>query len=142
MNFDPAIAAQKALHRAQENGELGDLEEEITETEETFSSDAGAEAKQAYERLQEIGDQLPESQGFQEFLIYITWQQVTEETIPRHFQRGLHLCDQFLKRYGESGKGSVTVEQIINIRESYLGGLGKQDSLMPEYDEDAFEGGD
>ncbi len=104
MNFDPAIAAQQALHRAQEADELGDLEDEITETEDTFSSDAGPEAKQAYERLQKIGEQLPHAQGFQEFLIYITWQQVTEETIPRHFQRGLQLCNQFLERFGESLK--------------------------------------
>jgi hypothetical protein len=142
MNFDPAIAAQQALHRAQEADELGDLEDEITETESTFSSDAGPEAKQAYERLQKIGEQLPHAQGFQEFLIYITWQQVTEETIPRHFQRGLQLCNQFLERFGESLKGSVIANQVLDIQDSFRGGLGKEEALLPEFDEDAFEGGD
>ncbi len=142
MNFDPAIAAQQALRRAQESDELGDFADEIAETEDTFSSDAGPEAKQAYERLLEIGDQLPEAPGYQEFLIYITWQQVTEETIPRHFQKGLHLCNQFLTRFGEPLEGSVTLKQILNIRESFQGGLGVQESLIPEFDEDAFAGGD
>lgn len=142
MNFDPAIAAQQALHRAQDTDELGEFAEEISETEDIFSSDAGTEAKQAYERLQEIGEQLPEAPGYQEFLIYITWQQVTEETIPRHFQKGLHLCNQFLTRFGEPLKDSVTLNQILDIRESFQGGLGVQESLIPEFDEDAFEGGD
>ncbi|MDT7040964.1 hypothetical protein [Candidatus Nitronereus thalassa] len=142
MNFDPAIAAQQALQRAQADGELGHFEEEITETEETFSSDAGSEAKQAYERLQEIGEQLPDALGFQEFLIYITWQQVTEETISRHFKKGLHLCNQFLKRFGKTLEGSVILNQILDIRESFQGGLGVEESLIPEFDEDAFAGGD
>jgi hypothetical protein len=142
MNFDPAIAAQQALQRAQADGELGDFDDEVAETEETFSSDAGSEAKQAYERLQEIGAQLPEAPGFQEFLIYITWQQVTEETLPRHFQKGLHLCNQFLERFGKPFEGTVTLNQILDIRESFQGGLGVQESLIPEFDEDAFAGGD
>ena len=142
MNFDPAIAAQQALQRAQADGELGHFEEEITETEETFSSDAGSEAKQAYERLQEIGEQLPDALGFQEFLIYITWQQVTEETISRHFEKGLYLCNQFLKRFGKTMEGSVILNQILDIRESFQGGLGVEESLIPEFDEDAFAGGD
>ncbi len=142
MNFDPAIAAQQALHRAQDTDELGEYADEVAETEETFSSDAGSEAKQAYERLQEIGEGLPEAPGYQEFLIYITWQQVTEETIPRHFQTGLHLCNQFLARFGDPLKDSVTLNQILDIRESFQGGLGVQESLIPEFDEDAFAGGD
>ena len=55
MNFDPAIAAQQALHRADDGGELGDFREEIMEAEEAFSSQAGQEAKRAYEHLQQLG---------------------------------------------------------------------------------------
>ena len=142
MNFDPAIAAQQALQRAQADGELGEFDDEIAEAEETFSSDAGSEAKQAYERLQEIGEQLSDAPGFQEFLIYITWQQVTEETIPRHFKKGLQLCNQFLERFGKQFEGSTRLNQILDIRESFQGGLGVQESLIPEFDEDAFAGGD
>ncbi len=142
MNFDPAIAAQQALHQAQEADEFGDWADQIAEAEETFSSDAGPAAKKAYEQLQTIGEQLPHAQGFQEFLIYITWQQVTEDTIPRHFQKGLELCNQFLNQFGKSLEGSVIANQVMNIQESFRGGLGKQEALMPEFDEDAFEGGD
>lgn len=142
MNFDPAIAAQRALQRAQEANSLKEFEDDIAEAEETFSSDAGSEAKQAYERLQELGEQLPQAQWFQEFLIYITWQQVTEETIPRHFHKGLQLCNQFLDRFGGSLDGTVTKTQVLDIRESFRAGLGQQETLIPEYDEDAFKGGD
>ena len=142
MNFDPAIAAQQALQRAYTADELGEFEEDIVEAEEIFSSDAGSDAKQAYERLQTLGEHLPQAQGFQEFLIYITWQQVTEETIPKHFQTGLRLCDQFLHRFGASLTGSTSMRQIQDIRKSFQAGLGKQDALIPEFEEDAFKGGD
>jgi len=142
MNFDPAIAAQQALQRALDADALGEFIEQIVEEEEVFSSDAGPEAKQAYDNLQAIGEHLPEAPGFQEFLIYITWQQVTEETIPRHFQKGLHLCDQFIHRFGTSLEGTTTMEQVLALRHSFQGGLGKEAPLIPEYEEDAFKGGD
>lgn len=142
MYFDPSIAALQALHRAQEHGELGNFQDEIVETEEVFSSNAGAEAKEAYERLQELGGQLPEARAFQEFLIYITWQQVTEETIPQHFRKGVELCDRFLTRFAKEFEGSVTLNQVIDIRDSFLGGLEGREDTIPEYDEDAFKGGD
>ena len=41
MNFDPAIAAHQALQQAEQQGELGDLEADILEAEETFSTDQG-----------------------------------------------------------------------------------------------------
>ena len=142
MNFDPAIAAQQALHRAEEHGELGDLQAEIFEAEETFSSDASLEAKRAYELLQGFGDQLPEAQAFQEFLIYITWQQATEETISRHFYKGAELCDRFLERFGRELEGSGTLSQVVSIRDSFRGGLAGREDEIPEHDEDAFKGGD
>ena len=142
MNFDPAIAAQQALHRAEENGELGKFRDEIVEAEDAFSSDAGQEAKRAYEQLQQLGEHLPEARAFQEFLIYITWQQVTEETIPRHFQKGVELCEQFLGNFAEELRGSMILTQVLDIQESFRGGLGLQEDPMPEYEEDMFKGGD
>ena len=59
MNFDPAIAAHQALQQAEQQGELGDLKSDILEAEEIFSTDQGQEAKQAYETLQQFGEQLP-----------------------------------------------------------------------------------
>ena len=142
MNFDPAIAAQQALHRADDSGELGGLCEEIMEAEETFSSHAGQEAKRAYEHLQQLGEQLPKARAFQEFLIYITWQQVTEETIACHFQKGLDLCDRFLASYEHELQGTVILSQVLDIRSSFRGGLGGEEHPIPEYEEDMFKGGD
>ncbi|NKB80380.1 MAG: hypothetical protein GKS05_00500 [Nitrospirales bacterium] len=143
MNFDPAVSAQQALHQAVASEEFGDLEAEVIEAEETFSSDHGEEARYAYEILQRLGASLPQARHFQEFLIYITWQQVTAETLPRYFQKGLTLCDGFLLRFGNDIVGTQTYQQILDIRESFQGGLGLEDEdAMPEYDEDAFQGGD
>ncbi len=142
MQFDPAIAAQHALRCATEQGQLGELHDEIVEAEETFSSSAGTQAKQAYELLQQLGEHLPDAPALHEFLIYITWQQVTEETIPAHFQKGVELCDRFLERFGNDLEGSGTLSQVATIRKSFRGGLGEPDDTPSEYDEDAFKGGD
>ena len=143
MNFDPAIAAQQALHRAEESGELTPFQKEVVEAEEIFSTDAGAVAKQAYDKLQQVGESLPNALRFQEFLIYITWQQVTEETIPEHFQKGLQLCDRFLEQFGKSLEGTDSYQRITAIRKSFQGGLGiDEDENIPEHDEDSFKGGD
>ena len=143
MNFDPAIAAQQALHQAQEQEELGDLESDILEAEEIFSSDQGPKAKRAFDTLQKLGAQLPQAQYLQEFLIYITWQQVTEGPMVRYFQHGLDLCDRFLDRFGKKIEGTTAHNQILAIRESFQGGLGiEEEHAIPEFDEDAFQGGD
>ena len=143
MHFDPAIAAQQALHHAEEEGELGDLVSDICEAEEIFSTDQGPEAKRAFDTLQQLGAQLPQAQHLQEFLIYITWQQVTEGPLARYFQHGLELCDQFLDRFGKETEGTPTHHQILAIRESFQGGLGiETEDLIQEHEEDAFQGGD
>lgn len=143
MHFDPAIVAQQALHRAEEADELGDLREEVVDAEDSFSSTAGQEATEAFERLQAFGERLPDARFYQEFLIYITWQQVTEVTIPRYFQKGAELCDRFLERFGTELEGSDTLRQVRSIRSSFRGGLGQGgDSTPAEYEEDAFKGGD
>lgn len=145
MNFDPAIAARKAFKQAVESGTLGSDAEVAVEAEETFSASAGAEAKAAYHTLQELGRRHAESALFQEFLIYITWQQVTEETIPLHFQTGLELCNRYLTRFVKAtGQEPVSSRQIHALRESFRGGLGlsEEDDHEAEYNKDAFTGGD
>ena len=143
MNFDPAITAQKALARAYTHDDLGDSQPDIEEAEDTFSSETGSEAKGAYETLLAIGETLPEAQAYQEFLIFITWQQVTEETIPRHFHKGVQLTEQFLARFGPHMKGTEAYERIVAIRQSFKRGLGHRiESMQDEYDRDAFRGGD
>jgi hypothetical protein len=143
MNFDPAIAANQALQQAEQQGELGDLESDILEAEETFSTDQGQEAKQAYEKLQGFGEKLPQAKCFQEFLIYITWQQVTEGPLARYFQHGLDACNRFLEQFAKEIKGTPTHQHILAIRESFQGGLGiETEEVVPEHEEDAFQGGD
>src|SRR5205823_3996184 len=102
---------------------------------------AGDEAKAAYFTLQEIGTRHPDATSFQEFLIYITWQQVTEETIPTHFQRGAELCDRYLNRT-DSGRDPTQVEQIKELRRSFRAGLGQNDDDDIEYEQDSIKGGD
>ncbi len=143
MNFDPAIAAHHALQQAELHGELGELETDILEAEETFSTDQGQEAKHAYEVLQQYGGKLPKAKWFQEFLIYITWQQVTEGPLARYFQHGLNACNQFLTQFRKQIEGTPSHHQILAIRESFQRGLGiETKDVVPEYEEDAFQGGD
>ena len=143
MNFDPAIVAREALTRAYVHDDLGDTQPDIEEAEEAFSSETGLEARQAYETLIAIGENLPDARAFQEFLIFITWQQVTEETIPRHFHKGVQLTGQFLERFGSHVQGTDVYERIVAIRQSFKQGLGdRSESMQDEYDQDAFHGGD
>ncbi len=143
MNFDPAVTARDALTRACAHDELGDAGTAIEEAEDVFSSETGAEAKRAYETLLAIGERLPQAQAFQEFLIFATWQQVTEETIPQHFRMGVRLTRQFLERFGEHIKGTDMHERVTAIQESFQGGLGGEvDEIQDEYDRDALQGGD
>ena len=143
MNFDPAITAHQALAEAYSQDDLGDFQAEIEEAEDTFSSETGSEAARAYEALIAIGERLPDTRAYQEFLIFITWQQVTEETIPRHFQKGVQLTEQFLARFGAHMKGTDAYERIVAIRRSFRQGLGlRTESIQDEYDRDAFHGGD
>jgi hypothetical protein len=141
VQFDPAIAARRSLKRALESGELGQDLEKARGAEETFSESAGPEAKAAYRTLLEIGERHPDAVAFQEFLIYSTWQQVTEETIPAHFQRGAQLCDRYLTRLG-SGHDEIEAAQISDLRRSFRAGLGLGDEEEEDYDEDTLKGGD
>ncbi len=143
MNFDPAVAARQALEQAEQQGELGEREDDILETEETFSSVQGPEATRAYKSLQQFGEELPEARYFQEFLIYITWQQVTEGPLPEFFQQGLKLCNQFLERFSNDIVNTPSHSHVLNIRESFQAGLGiETEEIIEEYEEDSFAGGD
>ena len=141
MQFDPAIAAQVSFTRAQDSGELGPDLEQAREAEEIFSGSAGREATAGYFTLLAIGERHPDAVAFQEFLIYITWQQVTEETIPAHFQKGAELCDRYLSRLAR-GHDEVQAEQIRELRRSFRAGLGQSEDDEADYDADTPQGGD
>ena len=143
MNFDPAIAARRALELAEQHGELGAREDDILETEETFSSIQGPAATRAYKALQHHGESLPDARYFQEFLIYITWQQVTEGPLPEFFEQGLKLSDQFLARFTKDIVNTPSHDHVQAIRQSFQAGLGiETEEVIEEHEEDSFAGGD
>lgn len=141
MHFDPAIAAQASFAHAQNSEELGDDLEPVREAEAIFSGSAGREARDAYFALMALGARHPDAVALQEFLIYITWQQVTEETIPAHFQRGAELCDRYLGRLAP-GHDAMQADQIRELRRSFRAGLGISDEDEMDYDADTLKGGD
>lgn len=140
MRFDPALAAQIAFHEAE--SELGSDWDTAVELEDTFSSNAGATAREAYESLLALGARYPNAWSFHAFCIYITWQQATEETIPRHFETGLKLCEAYLVS-GEA-RDPRRVEQVAELHGSFRAGLGleEEDEIQAEYNKDTPKGGD
>ena len=141
MKFDPAVAAQISFRRAQQSGELGEDLDRAVQAEETFSAEAGEAARVAYEKLLEIGERHLEATLFQEYLIYLTWQQVMAEPIPIYFQKGAELCDRYLKQGGDR-HDETQVRQIRELQASFRAGLGLGDSEPEIYDEDTVKGGD
>jgi hypothetical protein len=140
MQFDPALAAQAALHGAE--SELGSDWETALQLEDSFSSNAGMAARQAYEGLLDLAQRYPDAHAFQAFCIYITWQQVTEETIARHFQTGAQLCERYLA--APEGKSLADIEQIRELFSSFRAGLGleEEDDIQVEFRRDTPKGGD
>ena len=140
MRFDPALAAQAAFHQAE--AELTSDWETAVELEGTFSSNAGSTAREAYEGLLALAQQYPNAHSFQAFCIYITWQQVTEETIVRHFETGLKLCEAYL--VSREAKEPRHIEQIMELHESFRAGVGleEEDDIQVEFRRDTPRGGD
>ncbi len=140
MHFDPALAAQEAFYSAE--AELGVGWETAIELENTFSSNAGRTAREAYEGLLALAQQYPNAHSFQAFCIYITWQQVTEETIAHHFETGMKLCEAYLA--SREAKEPRHIEQIAELHESFRAGLGlvEEDDIQVEFRRDTPKGGD
>ena len=140
MRFDAALAAQDTLREAE--AELGGDWDEAVELEATFSSNAGATAREAYEQLLALAARHPTAHRFQAFCIYITWQQVTEETIARHFQTGMTLAEAYLA--SPEGKDPRHVNHVTELLESFRTGLGldEEDDIVVEFRKDTPKGGD
>lgn len=143
MNFDPAIEAQIAFQRARASGELSTEWARAEELEEIFSASAGAEGRDAYRQLVDLGRGHAQAKSFHEFLIYITWQQVTEQTVPEFFRLGARLCDSYLSAPAPQVTAQ-SMAQVQELRRSFREGLGltERDDLGDEYERDAFKGGD
>lgn len=140
MRFDAALAAQETLREAE--AELGADWDEAIELEETFSSNAGATARDAYEQLLALATRHPGAHQFQAFCIYITWQQVTEETIARHFQTGMTLAEAYLA--SPDGKDPRHLSHVTELLGSFRAGLGldEEDDIVVEFRKDTPKGGD
>jgi hypothetical protein len=140
MRIDPALAAQEAFQEAE--SELGSDWDIAVDLEEIFSSNAGPTAREAYEQLLALAERNPNAHSFHAFCIYITWQQVTEETIARHFQTGVRLCEAYLA--SAEAKASKHVEQVAELHASFRTGLGLEgeDDIQVEFKRDTPKGGD
>jgi len=140
MNFDPAIAARESFRLVEQSGELGPDWPAVYDAEETFSASAGEQATSAYLILQDFGRRHPDARALQQFLIYITWQQVIEHTSPTYFRTGLELCESYLARWGH--RADTHVAQISALRASFRAGLGMGLEEPHEYEKDTIKGGD
>jgi hypothetical protein len=140
MQFDAALAAQDTFRRAE--SEIGSDWDTAVELESTFSSNAGPTAREAYEGLLAIAQRYPNAHSFQAFCIYITWQQVTEETIAHHFQTGMRLCEAYL--ISREAKDQRDIEYITELYGSFRDGLGldEEDDIQVEFRKDTPKGGD
>ena len=140
MQFDAALAAQQTFRRAE--AELGSDWDTAVELEDTFSSNSGSTAREAYDSLLALAVRYPQAHSFQAFCIFITWQQVTEETIAHHFQTGLRLCETFLA--SSDAKHPTDIEQIAELYGSFRDGLGldEEDEIQVEFRQDTPKGGD
>ena len=140
MQFDAALAAQDAF--SQSERELGSDWDHAVELEDTFSSNAGATGREAYEGLLDLAQRYPTAHSFHAFCIYITWQQATEETITRHFETGMKLCEVYLA--SREVRERQNVEQIEELYASFRAGLGldEEDEIQIEFRKDTPKGGD
>ena len=140
MQFDAALAAQAAFEEAE--SELGSDWETAADLEATFSSNAGSTAREAYEELLSLATRYPQAHSFQAFCIYITWQQVTEQTIAHHFETGLRLSESYLA--SRDGKDRQHLDYVTELLESFRAGLGldEEDDIVVEFRKDTPKGGD
>lgn len=140
MQFDPALAARNAFRQAE--AELGSDWGTAVELEDTFSSTAGAAAREAYEGLLALATRYPNAHFFQAFCIYITWQQVTEETVAHHFRTGIQLSESYLA--SPDNKDQRDIACVRELHESFRAGLGldEEDEIEAEFRRDTPKGGD
>jgi len=140
MQFDAALAAQEAFRRAE--AELTSDWDTAVELEDTFSSNAGSTAREAYDGLITLAARYPKAYSFQAFCIYITWQQVTEETIAHHFHTGLRLCEAYL--VSREAKDQRDIDYVTELYGSFRDGLGlnEEDDIQVEFRKDTPKGGD
>ena len=140
MQFDPALAARAAFQQAEV--ELGADGTTALDLEEVFSSSAGKEASDAYDALLQLAERHPRAHAFQAFCIYITWQQVTEETIARHFETGMRLSERYL--LFPEGKNGSDLAHVQELHNSFKAGLGMdhEDELQQEFRKDTPKDGD
>jgi len=126
--------------RVQVSSELGKEFEAAVAAQERFSSGSGEEVSEAYRELVAIGARHPEAEAFGEFLVYATWCQLMDETVPEHFQRGVALCQALLRR--DLGGDAERLKRLRTMEQSFRAGLGETVDDEMDYDADTLKGGD
>jgi len=140
MGFDPAVAARQVFAQVQASNELGEELEAAVEAEDRFSNSTGEEASEAYRKLLAIGARHPEAAAFGEFLVYITWCHIMDETHPEHFNRGLALCQDLIQH--DSGGDAERLKRLRAMERSFRTALGADSGDLMNYDADTPQGGD
>jgi hypothetical protein len=140
MDFDPAVTAWQVFTQVQASNELGEELAAAVSAEERFSSGGGEEVSEAYHELVAIGARHPEATTFGEFLVYITWSHLMDETHPEHFKRGVALCQDLLRR--DLGWDAVRLKRLRSMERSFRAGLGEKPEDVMDYDADTLKGGD
>ena len=140
MEFDTSIASGRMFELVQASDELGDELETVLEAEERFSNSVGEEAATAYRELVAVGDRHPDADLFKEYLVYITWNHLMDETYPEHFRRGLTLSRDLIRR--DTGANGERLRRLQAMEESFRAGLGGKSEDLMDFDADLPKGGD
>ncbi len=141
MTLDPAVEALAAFRRSQQRDELGADQTAAAAAEERFANSMGEEAAAAYDALLELGARYPQAAAFQEFLIYITWSHVMENTDGATVRRGLALCEDYLARHAPADLEAR--RKVGELRGSFRAALGlRNDTPILDFDADTPRGGD
>ena len=140
MQFDAALAAQETFRRAE--SELGSDWDTAVNSKTRFPPMPDRRRGRPMRACSLSPSATPRPIPFKPSVSYITWQQVTEETIAHHFQTGLRLCETFLA--SPDGKHQADVEQITELYGSFRDGLGldEEDEIQVEFRRDTPKGGD
>lgn len=140
MKFDTAITARRLFEQVQASGELGDELDAAVEAEDRFSNDAGEEAAEAYRELVAMGERYPDADLFKEFLVYITWSHLMDETHPEHFRRGLAMSRDLIRR--DAGANGDRLRHLQEMEGSFRAGLGQKSEDLMDFDADLPKSGD
>ena len=141
MQFDAALAAQDTFRRAE--AELGSDWDTAVELEDTFSSNAGSTAREAYEGLaRSCATAIPRPIPFMPSAFTLPGSRRRKRPLRIIFRQASGSVKTFLA--SPDGKHRADVEQITELYGSFRDGLGldEEDEIQVEFRRDTPKGGD